>query len=106
MTAYSLGVFAYLADNRVGVLLKQCGSLGVGDAAVRAEILVVGHSGRVELLGFEGIALYGILVGEALGAGELVHAAVGAGIHHIVLNVDGLAVCGLYHCHGVVAVGK
>ena len=56
--------------------------------------------------GSKAYALRRIFVGEALGAGKLIHACVGSRIHYIVLYVYGLALFGAYHGHGVVAVGK
>ena len=86
-----LGDLAHLAVNRVHVFLHEGFAGCLRYEAVGAEVLVVRHLVRADVLRLECEALDGVLVGEALGTGQLVLAVVGAGGHDVVVYLDHLA---------------
>ena len=106
--AVAADLLGYLADflvNRVHVFIHESLAGCLRYEAVGAEVLVVGHLVRADVLRLESEALDGVLIGEALGTGQLVLAVVGAGSHDVVVNLDHLAVGGAEEGDGVVTVG-
>ena len=103
-------VAAYLAGHLLGLdldgvlVLEHQRLLDVlWQEIVHRQVLVIGHS--LEWLDLaQAVALHGVLVGEAVGAGELVHAGIWTRVHDVVLYVHGLAGGGLDHGHGMVGV--
>ena len=107
VATHFLGLFAILRDDGRGVLLEQSLGVALVQVFVGTEVLVVGlHAGIGHVLGRESIALNGILVGEAQRTRELIHAVVGLRSHHVVVNLDDLAVLSRNQRGGVVAVAE
>ena len=107
VAAYFLGHLAVLLQDGVLVLGLEGFLLSLGHEAVRAEVVHLGRmAGGLELGGIDSIAFYGILVGKALGTGQLIETVVGLGIHHVVLDFDDLAVLRADERRGVVAVAE
>ena len=68
------------------------------------EILMVRHINGPDLVGAEAVLLNGIFVGISIGTCQLIHAAVRAWIHYIMLNMNRFSLFGTDKGHGMVTV--
>ena len=103
MAAHLAGLFLEFLEDGVLVLLHDGVPLGVGHVFLGIQV-VIGR-GHLHHVGTQCESFVRILVREALGTRDLVHAVVRTGRHRIVLHQDGLALPRADEGHRIVAVG-
>ena len=104
MTAYLLGLILDFAVDGMLVSLHKGGTHVIRNEAVRIDLCTLGQDVGTDLPRHECEALDRILVGKALGSGQLIESVVGTRRVDVVLDLDSLTLLGLYQSYGMVAV--